>query len=145
MIVRDLEAKKHLVRRLLDEPHDDPTGDLGHVAAQILERREALLGAAARYPTPCYLFDGEGLRGALTAFADHFAATVPGHRRFYAVKSNHHPWVIEAAVREGYGLDVSSGRELRQALALPGCPILFSGPAKSADDLACAVEHADRV
>ena len=120
-------------------------GDLARVAAQILEKRSALLDLAARHPTPFYVFDGEALREALASFERAFSAHLPGHQPFYAVKSNHHPLVVEEAARSGYGLDVSSGRELRQALAVPGCPIVFSGPAKSAADLELALEHADRV
>jgi diaminopimelate decarboxylase len=119
--------------------------ELAQVAAWILEKRAALLDLAARHPTPFYVFDGEALREALTSFERAFTAHLPGHRPYYAVKSNHHPLVVEEIARRGYGLDVSSGRELRQALAIAGCPILFSGPAKSAADLELAVEHADRV
>lgn len=122
-----------------------PADDLATVAARILEKRGAILDVAALRPTPFYLFDGEGLRAALASFARAFDARIAGHRPFYAVKSNHHPLVVEEAVRAGYGLDVSSGRELAQALAIPGCSILFSGPAKSDADLELAVAHAERV
>jgi diaminopimelate decarboxylase len=144
-LVADLAAKKARVAALLEAEHPIPEGDLAHVAARALGQREALLAAAERHPTPFYLFDRAGFSEALRAFAGAFDARLPGHRPFYAVKSNHHPLVVEEAVRRGFGLDVSSGRELRQALALPVREILFSGPAKSADDHALALANADRV
>jgi len=145
MIVKDLETKKEIVRRLLDEKHAYPTGRLDHVAEAILERRARLLALAEQHETPFYAYDDAGFADALTSFRDHFEAHVPRHHAFYAVKSNPHPLLIAAAVRGGYGLDVSSGRELCVALALPPSPIVFSGPAKSTADLTTAVEHADRV
>jgi diaminopimelate decarboxylase len=145
MIVNDLPEKRRRLERLFDASHAYPVGDLAEVAEQILAQRARILDAAALHGTPLYLFDRAGFAGALKGFARAFDSRVEGHRPFYAVKSNHHPLVVEEAVRQGYGLDVSSGRELRQALALPGCPILFSGPAKSDEDLELATAHADRV
>jgi diaminopimelate decarboxylase len=144
MIVNDLPEKRRRLERLFDESHAYPTGDLAAVAEQILAQRDRILEAAASHGTPLYLFDRAGFAGALAAFTSAFDAHIEGHRPFYAVKSNHHPLVVEEAVRRGFGLDVSSGRELRQALALPGCPILFSGPAKSDEDLELAALHGDR-
>ncbi|HEY4119897.1 MAG TPA: alanine racemase [Byssovorax sp.] len=118
--------------------------DLSHVAAEILAKRDALLASAAR-GTPAYAFDRAAFGAALDAFERAFSRELPGHRAFYAVKSNHHPLVVEEAARRGFGLDVSSGRELEQALALDGAPILFSGPAKAPAELERAVLHADRV
>jgi diaminopimelate decarboxylase len=137
------EAKDH-VRRLLDEATFPPSDDLAEVADAILPRRAALLALAERYPTPLYAFDPPGFRAALAAFRRAFDPCLPNHAPFYAVKSNHHPWVIAAAADAGFGLDVSSGSELEAALAT-AAPILFSGPAKSEDELLTAAAHADRV
>jgi diaminopimelate decarboxylase len=145
LIVGDLAHKQELVRRLVDAPHDLPTGDLSHVAAWVLSRRDALLAAVAGLETPCYLYDGDGHRQALAAFAAAFGARLPGHRPFYAVKANPHPLLLAEAVAAGYGLDVSSGRELSMALRQPGAEIVFSGPAKSTADLEAACDHADRI
>jgi len=145
MIVRDLEHHKRRVSRLLAAEHAYPDGDLSHVAAAILARREQILAVVAEQPTPFYLFDRAGFDGALAGFSAAFDAKLPGHRPYYAVKSNHHPFVVEAAAAAGFGLDVSSGRELRQALAGSTCPVVFSGPAKTEAELELAVLHADRV
>lgn len=141
----DLVTAQQRVTRLLNEPLPLPSSDLSHIAASVLARREALLARLQDLPTPCYLFDPAGMATALAEFHQTFSAQLPRHQPFFAVKSNPHPWVLAAAVAQGFGLDVSSGRELAQALSLPDCPIVFSGPAKSDDDHATAIAHADRV
>lgn len=144
-LVPDLAAARARVDALFDAPPALPLDDLAEVAVRILDRKDALLAAIEGHPTPLYLYDAPGFRAALATFQAAFA-TLPGHRAHYAVKANPHPWVVGEAVAAGYGLDVSSGRELALALSFPGdFPILFSGPAKSAADLAAAVAHADRV
>jgi diaminopimelate decarboxylase len=115
-----------------------------HVVQQVLLMREALLDTLAAHATPCYLFDRAGLMRALASFRSVFDKHLSRHLPFYAVKSNHHPLVVCAAVDAGYGLDVSSGREFRQAIECQAPRILFSGPAKSSDDLLLALGHADR-
>jgi diaminopimelate decarboxylase len=145
MIARDLEEKKKLVLRLLAEPHDLASEPLDHVATEILRSRDALLALASRHETPFYAFDGERFSRALLEMKLAFGARIPRHFPFYAVKSNPHPRVLLAAVAHGFGLDVSSGRELRLALEIGECPVAFSGPAKTTEDLELAAMHADRV
>lgn len=144
MWIEDLDGARERVLRLFDEQAAPETGGLTHVRDLALDRRDALLALAERHPTPFYAFDRAGLRASLQHFSRAFAK-LPRHQPFYAVKSNPHPLVLEEAVRQGYGLDVSSARELTAALAHPACPIVFSGPAKTAADLDLALRHADRV
>jgi len=78
------------------------------------------------------------------------ATPAPGSREarirtFYALKSNSHPDIARILVGCGIGLDVSSGRELSAALAGGASRIVFSGPGKTAEELALALEHAGRV
>lgn len=117
------------------------------VAQAVLERRDELLQSIG--PTPAYLFDGTGFRAALDGFRRVFDSRLPEHRSFFAMKSNPHPLVVRGAVDAGFGLDASSGRELRQALAAttttPEVQIVFSGPAKSREDHDLALLHADQV
>lgn len=145
MLVPDADAKRGLVLRLLDEPPQGQTGNLHHIAARILADREAILRVARSKPTPFYLYDPAAHAAALTAFDTAFSAELPHHQPFFAVKSNHEKNVVQGAVAAGYGLDVSSGRELAQALKTKAPQILFSGPAKSPSDLETAIAAADRV
>ncbi len=144
-LVKDPIFAQRRVERLLHERLPCPSSDLSHIAHAILARRSELLARLQPLPTPCYVFDRAGLAQALQEFRQTFAAHLPRHHSFFAVKSNPHPWVLAEAVQQGFGLDVSSGRELTQALALPDCPIVFSGPAKSQEDHDRAVAHSDRI
>jgi diaminopimelate decarboxylase len=145
MFVEDFPHKRALIERLLAEAPAARTGSLDHVVRRALERRGEMLALAERRATPCYVFDEGAFEAALAAFSGAFSLHVPRHRPFYAVKSNHHSLVVRAAVRAGFGLDVSSGRELVQALRGKAERILFSGPAKSEADLELAVQHTRRV
>jgi diaminopimelate decarboxylase len=145
MFVEDFPHKRALIERLLAEAPAARTGSLDHVVRRALERRGEMLALAERRATPCYVFDEGAFDAALAAFSGAFSLHVPRHRPFYAVKSNHHSLVVRAAVRAGFGLDVSSGRELVQALRGKAERILFSGPAKSEADLELAVQHTRRV
>ncbi len=144
-LVLDLAAAQERVLRLLRAPFVAPETDLHHIARDVLARREEVLACLQDQPTPCYVFDPVGFANALAEFRQTFDRQLPRHHSFFAVKSNPHPRVLEAAVRHGFGLDVSSGRELSQALSFPDCPIVFSGPAKSQDDHERALAHSDRV
>jgi len=140
----ELGARQRLFE-LLGREAPRQTGNLDHIVQSALARRDAILALAARHSTPFYAFDRAGFAEKLREYTRLFGAALPGHRAFYAMKSNHHPLVVAEAVRQGYGLDVSSGRELTRALAFPDCEIVFSGPAKSEADLALALTHAERV
>lgn len=145
MFVEDFSGQAELVDRLLREPVEAEPGDFDHVVRQVLDRRDELLALAARHRTPAYVYDEQSFCGILGEFAETFAAHIPSHRPFYAVKANHHRGVVRQAAKAGFGLDVSSRRELHWALGASARRILFSGPAKSQDDLELAVRYADRV
>jgi diaminopimelate decarboxylase len=144
-MLKDKAALRSEVKRLLRESDTVKQGDFGHVVRAAMARRETLLGLAERHQTPFYAFDTDGLRDALRRFRLLFDGALPGHVPYYAVKSNPHPFMLAEAVRAGYGLDVSSGRELQLALAAGATKILFSGPGKSDAELRLALKHRDRV
>lgn len=144
MIIRNFEHAKRRILQMLNEPHSLPAGSLSHVAERILAKRRDILHTASQHSTPFYLFDREGFVSALSNFRSCFDQHLPNHSAYYAVKSNHHPLVVRAAVKHGFGLDVSSGREFEQAIECGASQIVFSGPAKSDADLQRAIAHADR-
>lgn len=145
VFVDNLPTKLATLQRLLKEPPRAEPGDFTPVVRRILERRDDLLRLTKDGPTPLYAYDRRSHRAALDEFSRTFGEHVPRHRPFYAVKSNHHTWVAAESVRAGFGLDVSSARELKLALDSDVDQILFSGPGKSAADLELAIAHADRV
>src|SRR5829696_778590 len=143
--VEDFSRKRQQIEQILSAPPVGEPGDFSHIASQILERRAAILSLCEQQPTPLYAYDPQSFRTALDEFAGAFGRHVPRHQPFFAVKSNHHPYLAAEAVAAGFGLDVSSSRELQLALDVGAQRILFSGPAKSAADLELAVDHRERV
>ncbi|MBD3402001.1 decarboxylase [candidate division GN15 bacterium] len=108
-------------------------------------RREEFLSLVNQYGSPLYVIDESALRRRAREFLEAFDDDVPGHRAYYALKSNNHPTIASILLSEGYGLDVSSGEELSLALSLGAQDIIFSGPGKTVAELELAVRHSHRV
>ncbi len=113
--------------------------------SSFFERRETYLQVLAKHPAPLYLQESAILRARATRMKNAFQPRLPEVAFYFAVKSNNHPHVAAILIDEGFGLDVSSGLELKMALNLGAPDIVFSGPGKTVDELRLAVSHADRV
>jgi diaminopimelate decarboxylase len=122
-----------------------PPEILNRYVESFLSRKEIYLRAARDNGTPLYIFEPEVLRRRAVRFSDAFAAVVPEVRAFYAVKSNNHPEVARTLAAAGLDLDVSSGEELKLALAAGAAEIVFSGPGKTEAELSLAAGHRDQV
>ena len=116
-----------------------PPAVLENFVAPFFARRERFLAV----PHGAYLLDGEALRRRARAFLRAFRSTLGSCTPYFAVKSNNCPRVSALLLDEGFGLDVSSGLELEGALALGAPRVVFSGPGKTAAELAAAVPHAE--
>ncbi len=95
---------------------------------------------AAEVGTPFYCYSTATFVRHYRVFADAFAdgdALV-----CYAMKANSNQAVLATLAREGAGMDIVSGGELRRALAagVPGERIVFSGVAKTAPEMALALD-----
>jgi diaminopimelate decarboxylase len=104
-----------------------------------MAERHAVLGdVAQRFGTPCFIYFLDDVRSRLDAIRQAFGG------RFevsYAVKSNPNPSLVAWMKDHVRALDVSSGGELRLALASgwSGGRISFTGPGKRPWELAEAV------
>lgn len=122
-----------------------PAETLASYVANLQARAAEFLAAGQQYGSPLYLLDSRALVARAREFRAAFAQEIERFQPFFAVKCNNHPAVAAALVREGLGLDVSSGLELELALGT-GCPrIVFSGPGKTQAEHELALAHADRV
>ncbi|MFH1688043.1 MAG: alanine racemase [bacterium] len=110
-----------------------------------LERRGRFLECAQVHGSPLYVIDTEALRLKGQKFLRAFSERLPNFQAYYAMKSNSHPRLAATLVEVGLGLDVSSGVELKAALASEARRLVFSGPGKTADELTLAVQNAERV
>ncbi len=109
------------------------------------QKKGVLLKLAKKHPTPFYVFDRPALTRAAKNFKQAFDPHLPQASYYYAVKTNPHPWVLQTVVKQGFGLDVSSSRELKLALQAGAKKMVFSGPGKTTADLQLALRHRDQV
>ena len=112
---------------------------------KISKLRQRFLEIAEKKGTPCYIYDEEETQKNLQRFYAAFQRQNLNARIFYAVKSNPYPGLLQTVVSEGHGLDVSSLRELKLALAANPKHILYTGPAKTEDDFLGILPYRDRV
>jgi len=110
-----------------------------------LNRAEDFMKTHARYGSPLYIFEQKVLLDRLEIFRAAFHEVLGEIHVYYAVKSNTYPDVAKNLLKAGCGLDVSSGKELSDALAYQCDDIIFSGPGKTDAELELALKHADRV
>lgn len=95
---------------------------------------------AERYGTPFYLYDADVVADRIRLVRHAFKNDV---KVFYAVKANPNLELLRAVSGVADGLDISSGGELEQA-RLAGfdmARLSFAGPAKSAEELAAAIQQ----
>ncbi|HEY8384173.1 MAG TPA: diaminopimelate decarboxylase [Microvirga sp.] len=90
--------------------------------------------------TPFYCYSSATLERHYRVFAEAFADT--DALVCYAMKANSNQAVLKTLGRLGAGMDIVSGGELRRALAagVPGERIVFSGVAKTRDEMALALD-----
>lgn len=81
-----------------------------------------------------YLYDENVVRRNAKRLKDNF----PGVKFVYSVKANPHPDILKTVVREGFGVDAASLREVEmgERLGLRQDMIYYSAPGKSDDDMA---------
>ncbi|MBM7406863.1 MULTISPECIES: pyridoxal-dependent decarboxylase, exosortase A system-associated [Sphingomonas] len=100
------------------------------------EDAEALVARAG--DTPLFVYDLGFVAERVDVLRSALPAEVGIH---YAIKANPHPELLAGIAPLVDGLDVASGGELAQALAVkPAAEISFAGPGKRDDELAAAIE-----
>jgi diaminopimelate decarboxylase len=109
----------------------------------MLKDRDNLLSIAHTFGTPLYMVDELRLVQQIDRFRAAFASK--NARIHYAFKANPSLPIVQAIQKTGLCADASSGLELDLALRCGFEHIIFSGPAKTDDELRLAVQHANRV
>jgi diaminopimelate decarboxylase len=143
-VISEAQAKK-LVSKFLKEKPQYLQGNLANVLKDNLPKRKAILALTKKYPTPFYAFDDKAANNAAQEFKTIFTKAIPNLEIYYAVKSNPCSYLLETVVKNGLGLDVSSGRELNFALKAKAKKIVFSGPGKTDPELKLAIANADKL
>ena len=108
---------------------------------QLFAEDLALDAIAERYGTPSYVYSRAALERAFLAYREALAGC--DHLICYAVKANSNLAVLNVLARLGAGFDIVSGGELQRVIAAGGDPrkVVFSGVAKSLEDMALALER----
>jgi diaminopimelate decarboxylase len=101
----------------------------------------SLATIAAAVGTPFYCYSTAALTGRYRAYEAAMAGL--DARICYAVKANSNQAILTSFARLGAGADVVSEGEARRALAagIPASRIVFSGVAKTAEELGFALDH----
>ncbi|MBV9322187.1 MAG: diaminopimelate decarboxylase [Chloroflexi bacterium] len=111
----------------------------GHLALDGVD----LVGLAAEFGTPLYVYDSATVRARARAYRDGLAAAYPGESLVcYAGKAYCAPWLLRVVHEEELGLDVVSGGELyaAQHVGFPAERIYVHGNNKAEHELAAALE-----
>jgi len=98
---------------------------------------------AYRHKSPCFLFEKRLLVDRARAYLSALKESSNSIEPYYAVKSNHYSGILSTLVALGYGLDASSRRELVLALQSGARKVIYTGPGKTVDDLAFAIDNFD--
>lgn len=96
-----------------------------------------LVALAQQFGSPFYVYDLDGMRERAHALLK----AIPGIEAHYAMKANGARPVLENFLRQGLGVDVVSGGEIKTALAAGFKPkdIIFSGVGKTKEELGLAI------
>lgn len=102
---------------------------------------EVFLRAAEQFPTPFYLYDEEGIRGAARRLHEAFSWN-PRYKEYFAVKALPNPSILKILIDEECGLDCSSMTELlmAQRLGIKGDNLMFSANAMPPEEFRIARE-----
>src|SRR3989344_2814797 len=140
-----LRTYKKRVNQLLSEPWRSSANHWPAAVSELFKKKSVFLALTAKHLTPFYVFDQRALQADIIGFKKAFSRFLPKSEYFYAVKVNHYPEVLKEVLKHGFGLDVSSSRELKMGLKHGAKKMVFSGPGKTAADLALAVRQRQKV
>ncbi|MFA5904056.1 MAG: decarboxylase [Desulfobacula sp.] len=108
-------------------------------------QKETYLSLVQKHGSPLWVIDSSILKKKVLRFSQAFSSYFGQTSYYYAIKSNNHPEIAAILLESGFGLDVSSGIELKTALNQNASDIIFSGPGKTDEELKLAILHRDRV
>jgi diaminopimelate decarboxylase len=137
-----LERARNLLRQ------DIPLMNQGRMEGFVgscITRAGLFLDLSREHGSPLYVVDRGGLARDLGRMRTAFSALPGDVEIYYALKSNNMPEIAGIMAGEGAGLDVSSGLEMKMAIEAGASSMIFSGPGKTDNELALAIDHADRV
>jgi diaminopimelate decarboxylase len=94
------------------------------------------------YGSPLYVYDLDRIRARCAELRLALDSVSKKTKAFFAVKALGNLSILREIYKEQFGMDVVSGGEIERCLAagVPACDIVFSGVAKSSDEIKLGVE-----
>ncbi len=145
MIVKNLNKVKTDIERVLSSRKKVPIFSPKGLVRKILAKRKRILQVIKNHRSPFYLYDKEELIKSVNEFKTLFNKHIPSSEIYYAMKANPHEYILKDVVRNNLGIDVSSGHELELALQTRTNKVLFTGPAKTMDELRLVLKHSQKI
>jgi len=114
--------------------------DFNYRGGELFAESVAVNNIAEQHGTPTYVYSRASLERNFLAYQNALAGS--DHLVCYAVKANSNLAVLNVLSRLGAGFDIVSGGELQRVIAAGGDParVVFSGVAKTRDDMAAALK-----
>ena len=122
-----------------------PQNEIERFVGRHLQNKEKYLRLMDTDVSPLYILETDVLVQRANQFRKAFREHFRNCRFFFAVKSNNHPAVARTILEADFGLDVSSGKELKAALELGAEDIIFTGPGKTDSELDLAARNTGKV
>ncbi len=131
------------IEKVLNDKVSYKKGNLFHIVSHVTKKSKQIKSLVNKNKTPFYVFDQQALDNSIDLFLEAFKKEIPSFKSYYALKINHHPFIIQCAVDKGMGLDVGSRREIDIAINAGCKDILYFSPGKTKDDLLYAIKYVD--
>jgi len=147
LCLTELSQIKHMSKKVKDSVHNSNVRNknLLPLVEKILSKKNSFIDLVNKHKTPFYVYDQEGIDESIKHFTKAFSAHIPNFQSYYAVKLNHHPFLVNRVIEKGMGLDVASKRELLIAIKAGATKIVYFSPGKNENDLRYALKYADIV
>ena len=124
---------------------DLPDEEVKNYVQKYFDRANFFTSILINHPLPAYVLETKVLKERARKFRAAFDGCFEHTGYYFAMKCNNYPDVAHALVKEGFGLDVSSGLELEAAIKTGTRDIVFSGPGKMDEELSLAADYKDQV
>lgn len=132
------------IDKILTEEFDFKKPNFLPLVNDFIKKRNKILSLTKKYPTPFYLFDQTAVGKSISDYKKAFEI-IPSIQHYYALKVNHHPMMLKSVIKNDFGIDVSSGRELQIALKAKAKRIIFTGPGKTEEEIKLALNNYKKV
>lgn len=129
-----------ITREILEESSSIKRGTLLPVVKKMLSKKKSFLDLAKKQKPPFYILDLQELEQRIFEFKKEFISQIPNIKIYFAMKTNHHPLVLQTMIKNGIGIDISSTREFDLAQKAGSKNMIFTGPGKTEQDLSYVLQ-----